>query len=377
MMAVNQSQAVVLTGPGATAIAVVRIEGALVEGFLAEHFRGRPKLRRCVHGVLVDGEKVLDDPVVAMMGAQRADINLHGGPWVVASVVQLLERCGFVIRGALGAGDEADDDVRGQVESSWMDGSTGIERQMIASLSSAPTELAIKLLLAQPRMWGQLAAEVMEQNRAQRQERLEGVIEDGALYNLMRRPRVAIVGAPNVGKSTLANRLFGEERSITADLPGTTRDWVGEVANIDGLAVMLVDTPGIRQTEDPIEREAIEKSSPQIRTAELVVLVLDAQRVGDAASQRMREQFPKALRVMNKVDLVKNAAIEGMSQALAISAMRDEGVDAVRQAILQHFGCARLEPERARWWREDQGALLREAIDEPSLLSELVQRMDE
>ena len=67
-------------------------------------------------------------------------------------------------------------------------------------------------------------------------------------------------GAPNVGKSTLANQLFAQQRSITADLPGTTRDWVGEMANIDGLPVMLVDTPGVRETSDAIEREAIERS---------------------------------------------------------------------------------------------------------------------
>src|SRR5204862_4618898 len=78
--------------------------------------------------------------------------------------------------------------------------------------------------------------------------------------------------------STLANRLFAQERSITADLPGTTRDWAGELTNLDGLPVMLVDTAGIRDTDDPIERAAIAQGRAQIGGADLVVVVLDVTR---------------------------------------------------------------------------------------------------
>src|SRR5260370_980944 len=81
--------------------------------------------------------------------------------------------------------------------------------------------------------------------------------------------RRAVAGLPNVGKSTVANQLFAEERSITADVAGTTRDWVGEIANIDGLAVVLVDTPGIREASDPIEKVVIERSDTELRGADL------------------------------------------------------------------------------------------------------------
>jgi len=96
-----------------------------------------------------------------------------------------------------------------------------------------------------------------------------------SLHWLFYPPKVAIVGPPNAGKSTIANQLFAQERSITADVPGTTRDWVGEIADVDGLAVFLIDTPGIRQTQDEIERTAIAQSSHEIGRADLVVLVLD------------------------------------------------------------------------------------------------------
>ena len=100
---------------------------------------------------------------------------------------------------------------------------------------------------------------------------LPAILADRSLWWLLHPPRVAIVGRPNVGKSTLANQLFARERSITADLPGTTRDWVGELADVNGLAVMLVDTPGLRDAADPIERAAIAGARGQIAAADLVV----------------------------------------------------------------------------------------------------------
>src|SRR5690606_3480586 len=103
---------------------------------------------------------------------------------------------------------------------------------------------------------------------------LRRMLDDASLRNLLRLPRVAIIGTPNVGKSTLANQLFAQERSITADLPGTTRDWIGEIANIDGLAVMLVDTPGQGQPRDPVEAAAVDASIHQIDASDLIVLVL-------------------------------------------------------------------------------------------------------
>ena len=134
-----------------------------------------------------------------------------------------------------------------------VDGAMTLEREMLAALPLARTDLGVRTLLAQRRH----GAEAMSTLYA---AAIGRILADRSLDHLLHPPRVAIVGAPNVGKSTLANQLFAQERSITADLPGTTRDWVGEIANIDGLAVTLVDTPGVRDTADAIEREAIDRS---------------------------------------------------------------------------------------------------------------------
>jgi tRNA modification GTPase len=186
---------------------------------------------------------------------------------------------------------------------------------------------------------------------------IEAVLKDQSLHWLLHPPRVAIVGAANVGKSTLANRLFAQERSITADVPGTTRDWVGELANLDGLAVQLVDTPGIRQTTDSIEREAIERAGTQIGRADLLVLVLDASCALEPEQAALMARFPDALRVVNKVD-TKHAWEIGSIDAIHTIATTGQGVAELMQRVRAHFGCDNLDPNRARCWTERQRELL-------------------
>jgi tRNA modification GTPase len=202
-------------------------------------------------------------------------------------------------------------------------------RDVLAHLPLARTEQALRVLLAQPAAWASGA---------------RSSADDERLWWLLHPPRVAIVGLPNVGKSTLANQLFAQERSITANLPGTTRDWVGEMANIDGLAVVLVDTPGMRETSDPIERTAIQRSGAEVQRADLVVLVLDASQPVDAEAQRLIDAYPNAIRVWNKADLAAGAPLEGLS----IIATRGVGIDALRSEIRKRFGLEMLDERSAQ-----------------------------
>ena len=326
------SRAVLLTPPGAAAIAVVRITGPRVESFLAAHFSRAAKAGRCVHAELRDGGRVLDDPVVVLHeGGQVADLNLHGGPWVVESVIALLRREGFELV-------ETTADALPQEAVIEHDGD--IWREVMSHLPLARTEQALRVLLAQPAAWA----------RGGRPR-----VDDFSLWWLLHPPRVAIVGPPNVGKSTLANQLFAQERSITADLPGTTRDWVGEMANIDGLAVMLVDTPGVRETTDAIEREAIQRSEAEVRRTDLVVLVLDASAPVTEEERRVMDAHPGAIVVWNKWD---HAAVGHATSGIRTVATTGAGVDRLRVEIRTRFGCESFDEHRARWWTEEQRAAL-------------------
>lgn len=340
-------RAMVLTPPGAAAIAVVRLAGPGVGAFLDRHFsRKIPAPGRCVHGDLCDGPRVIDDPVVVVgRGGSFADISVHGGAWVVRSTLDLARRFGFevVVEAAAATGALAADAVDADEETA---------REVLQYLPLARTELALRVLLAQPAAWAGLG------HRAGR-EVLEPMLADRALHWLLQPPRVAIVGPANVGKSTLANQLFGQERSITADLPGTTRDWVGETANLDGLAVTLVDTPGLRETADPIERAAIDSAGGEVAAADLVVLVFDATQAFGPDQRRLSSRFPDALLVLNKSD---GAVATDLPEGVRTVATTGENVADLSRAIRRRFGCESLAIDTPRCWTERQRDVLARAL---------------
>jgi len=334
------NRALLLTPPGGAAIAVVRICGPGVGPFLSRHFSKVARPHRAVHGDLSDGVHVLDDPVIVLSGGGTvADINLHGGPWVVRSVLELARRSGFeVVTAGTAAGNEAH-----SLPAESVDADSDLEREILTHLPLARTELGVRALLAQKDAWARLDRSPMT---------LERMRNDRSLWRLLHPPRVAIVGRPNVGKSTLANQLFAQERSITADLPGTTRDWVGEVADINGLPVMLVDTPGLRKTDDPIEADAIARAGDQIAGADLVIVVLDASEAELKDQAVLLEQYPGAICILNKCDRASPAGNSEWPGAIRTVALSGEGIGDLRIAITTRFGCNDLDFTRARCWTD-------------------------
>jgi small GTP-binding protein len=308
-----------------------------------------------VHGQLGDQDRTIDDPVVVLSeDGTFADINLHGGEWVVRSMLDLAGREGFEVVGEASV----------PLPAEAVDGESLMEREVLCHLPLAKTELAVRILLSQVEAWKEF------RRRGGDVRRIEEVLGDQSLNWLLHPPRVAIVGAPNVGKSSLANQLFAQERSITADLPGTTRDWVGEIANLDGLAVMLVDTPGWRETSDVIEREALGRSQEVIREADLVVVVLDATWGLEEGQEPLLAAYPGAVVVVNKCDGRAVWDMDGL-EAIHTVATKGVGVEALRKAIRGRFGWGEAEPGRPRWWTERQQEILQRALWEPASLAEL------
>ena len=154
---------------------------------------------------------------------------------------------------------------------------------------------------------------------------------------------LAIVGRPNVGKSSLFNRLVERERAIVTATPGTTRDLVSETVAIGGIPVKLVDTAGIRQALDEAESIGIQKSMEALADADLVLVVLDASQAGAAEDQQLIHQAEvrPVIVVLNKIDLGVSGQVPlAGSQRIVIraSALTGEGIGDVRAAILRHVG---------------------------------------
>ena len=177
--------------------------------------------------------------------------------------------------------------------------------------------------------------------------------------------RVVILGAPNVGKSSLLNALAGHDRAIVTAIPGTTRDVLHEALNVDGLPITVVDTAGLRQTEDEVEREGIHRAGREAHRADLVLWVVEAQSrdpgpgtgdpgkkepgsgaCGHAPDRAELEALGLAagiatLTVHNKIDLgAEPARVERRSDGvhLWLSAKHGEGMDLLRRALLEHAG---------------------------------------
>ncbi|HEX6157290.1 MAG TPA: GTPase [Burkholderiales bacterium] len=145
---------------------------------------------------------------------------------------------------------------------------------------------------------------------------------------------VVLAGRPNVGKSSLLNRLAGEERAIVTPIPGTTRDALREAIQIEGVPLVVVDTAGLRESRDELERLGMQRTRHELERADLVLAVFDASRGHD----ELRDLPPATARidVYNKIDLA--TGFSAPSGALTVSAKTGAGLEALRRRILQDAG---------------------------------------
>lgn len=157
---------------------------------------------------------------------------------------------------------------------------------------------------------------------------------------------ILIVGRPNVGKSSLLNALLGESRAIVTDIPGTTRDFIEEGLTIEGLPLRLVDTAGIRRTDDPIEAEGVRRSQQKIASADLQLLLVDGSH-GVSADDLYALEFcdlQRVLLVVTKSDLAQKPLIAPFSELerVEVSSMTGFGLAALREAIYLRFSVSGL-----------------------------------
>ncbi len=156
---------------------------------------------------------------------------------------------------------------------------------------------------------------------------------------LRRGIRAAIVGRPNVGKSSLLNQLLGNERAIVSPIPGTTRDTIEETANIRGLPVVFIDTAGLRNAGDAIEEEGIRRSHDSMARADLIIHVLDGAEPWVADDERYLELFAgkKRIVIRNKIDQAQKLVLPHDLEfsALPVCALTGSGLEALKDAIQQ------------------------------------------
>ncbi len=347
--------------PSGGAIAIVRIEGERALEVCDNIFRS-PKGARIsdqkgytmTYGYIYDGERRVDDVVVAVFrapnsytGGDMVEISCHGSAYIVGEIVRLAiehgaraASAGEFTKRAFLAGKmdlsqaEAVADVIAAESRAAL---TLADTQLRGSYSSSLATLRAELVRLASLLELELDFSEEDVEFANREEllqlleRIDGEIKRLAgsfsVGNAIKKGvAVAIVGKPNVGKSTLLNRIVGDERAMVSDIAGTTRDTIEECVTIDGVRFRFIDTAGLHDTDDRLENMGIERTRRALSEAQIVVALCEE------PSEEVVIPCPeqKILRVINKCDLNTAPTPEGW---IAISAKFGIGIEELLHAI--------------------------------------------
>jgi tRNA modification GTPase len=373
------------TPSGAGAIAIIRLSGADAITIAAEVFEsvsGKDISKQKTHtihlGHIVDGTKVYDQVLLSIFkgpnsytGENVVEISCHGSVFIQQQIIQLLLRKGakmaqageFTLRAFLNAKlDLSQAEAVADLISSDNEASHQIAmQQMRGGFSNEIAKLREELLNFASLIELELDFAEEDVEFADRTAfyelltRIEFVlkrlIDSFAVGNVIKNGiPVAIVGEPNVGKSTLLNALLNEERAIVSDIAGTTRDTIEDELVIEGIGFRFIDTAGIRETKDVVESIGIQKTFEKIEQAQVVILLLDAKELQvsgfkfQVEIEKIKNKFPQKplVVILNKVDLLSSNDVETIRQELetlnlkleAISAKNKIGINELKNTLL-------------------------------------------
>ena len=364
-MLVDDTIAAISTPPGEGAIAIIRISGALAHAIAGQLFAQKNPancfLERTLHfGCFGDKDGQLDNGMAVIFRAPRsytgedmAEFHCHGGVLVVSRLLAAVFRAGaraaepgeFTQRAFLNGKMDL---TQAEAVMDVIRASTSVAlraaQEQLAGRLGQEVEKIRNLLLGivahveahidfpeegiEPHTGKKLLADIGQVRG--RVEELLATAEEGRI--LREGVRLVLCGAPNTGKSSLLNRLLGFERAIVNTRPGTTRDTIEEFASLGGLPFHIIDTAGLRDTTDEVEREGVERSKRAIESADVIVQVIDASAPEESASH------DRQIVAANKIDLLKRQTCNsaaGSSPSVPISCLTGEGIEELVAEIVK------------------------------------------
>ncbi|PIB25511.1 tRNA uridine-5-carboxymethylaminomethyl(34) synthesis GTPase MnmE [Maribacter sp. 4U21] len=363
------------TPSGAGAIAVIRISGGHAIDIVSKHFKSviNKKLieqkSHTIHlGHIIDGKKFLDQVLVSIFknphsytGEDVVEISCHGSVYIQQQIIQLFLRNGcrmaaageFTMRAFLNGKMDlsqaeavadliaSDSEAAHQIAMQQMRGGFSNEiknlRQELLNFASL-IELELDFSQEDVEFADRTQFNILLDKITQV---LKGLIDSFALGNVIKNGiPIAIVGEPNVGKSTLLNAILNEERAIVSDIPGTTRDTVEDQIAIGGVNFRFIDTAGIRNTEDKIEQIGIARAYEKIEQAQLVIYLFEASEDKAAEIEALRNKYPdkNILLIANKIDTVKKDRARELKNSfkdlVLLSAKDGKGIEELKEKLL-------------------------------------------
>lgn len=363
--------AAIATPPGEGGVAIVRISGGLAIDIASRLFSG-PVAQYESHtahlGSVLDGEgRVVDEVLLLLLKGRRSftgedtvELQCHGGAVVSRRVLEVVLGAGarlalpgeFTYRAFMsGRIDLAQAEAIQELvhaKNEWAVASAadhlrGSLSQRLRALQTDLTEVAaiFEAWVDFPEEGLEFASPEEIESRLKRaiekMEALIGSFHDGRI--VAEGLSLCLVGRPNVGKSSLMNGLLERDRAIVTAIPGTTRDLLEESLRINGLNVRLIDTAGMRETEEVVEAEGIRRSQRALEEADLILLVLDSSTTLSEEDWRVIDQVKgrQAIAIWNKCDLGEGGRVELALPSVSVSALTGGGIDLLREEIGRHI----------------------------------------
>lgn len=372
--------AAISTPPGEGAISIVRMSGEEAVSIAQKVFSGKDLTQAKSHtinyGHIVDPKthEEIDEVMVSLMLAPKTftredvvEINCHGGIVATNRILQLLlvngarlaepgeftKRAFLHGRIDLTQAESVMDLIRAKTDRSMKIALNQLDGNLSHLIDSLRKDILDVLAQVEVNIdypeyddVEEMTTKLLKEKAIEIKQRIEQLLKTASQGKIMREGlATALVGRPNVGKSSLLNHLLHEDKAIVTDVAGTTRDVIEEYVNVSGVPLKLIDTAGIRETDDKVEKIGVERSKKAIEQSDLVLLVLNA------AESLTKEDLElirltndkKRIIILNKTDLeekLDRKELEEISEnapVYATSILKNEGVEALEEAISKLF----------------------------------------
>ncbi|WP_047395022.1 tRNA uridine-5-carboxymethylaminomethyl(34) synthesis GTPase MnmE [Chitinibacter sp. ZOR0017] len=367
---VQDTIAAIATAPGRGGVGVIRISGrnlsALIAGLIGRELKPRfahfARFKAADGAVLDEGLALFFPNPASFTGEDVLELQGHGGPVVMS---MLLKRCielgarhaqpgEFTKRAFLNGkldlaqAEAVADIIDAQSEAAAKSALKSLDGAFSREVHKLVDELiTLRMLVEATLDFPEEDIDFLEAADARGKlagitAQLEHTLATATQGKLLREGmHVVLIGQPNVGKSSLMNALAGEDIAIVTDIAGTTRDTVRELLSIDGVPLHLIDTAGLRETDDTVERIGIERTWAAVEKADLALLLLDSREGITAHDQHILAKLPpklKVLRVFNKIDLTGEVPGVVAEDEIHISAKRGIGLRDLKDKLLKQIG---------------------------------------
>ena len=375
-MFIDDTISAIATAPGEGGIGIIRISGEKSLQVAQSIFKSKSgkmikdyNARTLIYGTVVDNEKVIDEVLVAYMKGPNSytaedviEINCHGGfisvkkilELILSKGVRLAEAGEFTKRAFLNGRIDLSQaeaiidviksktDMAHEVAQSQLEGSLAKKiKDLRMNVTEVLAHLEVSIDFAEEDV-EEITYQTLEEKALELRNEIKKLYDTAESGKILRDGlKTVIVGKPNVGKSSLLNSILGENRAIVTDIAGTTRDVIEEFVNIKGIPLKIVDTAGIRETEDVVEKIGVEKSRESFSTADLVIMVLDASRKLSEEDMEILESLKnkKTIVLLNKMDLEPQIELEKIEEfvnsedIIKISALKHQGIEELQDKI--------------------------------------------